>query len=97
VTVGEEVSITASVDLGPLTPGDVSVEAYYGKSHNGQIISPQVAPLELQTGAGTTGFVVFSGKIPAAESGSYGLSVRVLPAHPNLTQAHELRLITWAR
>ena len=38
-----------------------------------------------------------SGTIPAAESGSYGLNVRVIPTNPNLTQAHELRLITWAR
>jgi hypothetical protein len=38
----------------------------------------------------------FAGTIPAKESGSYGLSVRVVPTHPNLFQEHELRLITWA-
>ena len=35
--------------------------------------------------------------IPAAESGSYGFNVRVIPTHPNLLQEHELRLITWAK
>ena len=38
----------------------------------------------------------YTGAIPARESGSYGLSVRVIPTHPNLIQDHELRLITWA-
>ena len=43
------------------------------------------------------GNYLYSGSIPARDSGSYGVNIRVLPTHPNLTQAHELRLITWAR
>ena len=45
----------------------------------------------------STGVYRFAGTILAKESGSYGLSVRVIPTHPNLIQEHELRLITWAR
>ena len=37
-----------------------------------------------------------SGIVPATESGTYGFSVRVVPTHPRLMQAHELRLITWS-
>jgi hypothetical protein len=33
-------------------------------------------------------------QLPATESGTYGFSVRVVPTHPCLMQAHELRLIT---
>ena len=36
------------------------------------------------------------GTIPTTESGTYGFSVRVLPTHACLMQAHELRLITWS-
>jgi hypothetical protein len=43
------------------------------------------------------GAYLYHGSIKAAESGSYGLSVRIIPTHPHLTQAHELRLISWAR
>jgi starch phosphorylase len=43
------------------------------------------------------GVYLFTGMIPAAESGSYGFNVRVIPTHPNLLQEHELRLITWAK
>jgi hypothetical protein len=46
---------------------------------------------------GAPGSYEYRGTIPSAESGSYGLSVRVIPTHPNLQQAHELRLITWAK
>jgi hypothetical protein len=40
---------------------------------------------------------MYTGEIRANESGAYGLNVRVIPVNPMLTQAHELRLITWAR
>ena len=40
---------------------------------------------------------LYTGEIPATDSGSYGLNVRVIPTHPNVTQDHELRLITWAK
>ena len=43
------------------------------------------------------GNYLFEGKVPAMESGTYGLNVRVIPTHPHLIQAHELRLITWAK
>ena len=43
-----------------------------------------------------SGVFLYKGEIPSTESGAFGLSVRVVPTHPNLTQEHELRLITWA-
>src|SRR2546430_1218645 len=39
--------------------------------------------------------VLYQGSVPATESDTYGFSVRVVPIHPCLMQAHELRLITW--
>jgi hypothetical protein len=42
------------------------------------------------------GDYTYQGSIPATESGTYGFSVRVVPTHPGLMQAHELRLITWS-
>jgi hypothetical protein len=48
-----------------------------------------------QSGMGN-GNYLYQGSIPATESGTYGFSVRVLPTHSCLMQAHELRLITWS-
>jgi glycogen phosphorylase len=63
---------------------------------NSRIVNPTTIELAKaeKLGGGAYRYV---GSIPARESGSYGLSVRVLPTHPNLIQPHELRLIAWAK
>jgi starch phosphorylase len=98
VAVGESVEVHATVTLGSIAPGDVTVEAYFGKTVNNEITAPRTAPMKLVAkGKTASGIYEYSGTIPSADSGSYGLSVRVIPTHPNLQQAHELRLITWAK
>ncbi len=94
--VGEQMRVTAHVHLGPVKPQNVRVQAYYGPVENSAITSASFADLALERHV-DDGNYVFAGLIPASESGSYGLNVRVIPTHPHLTQAHELRLITWAR
>lgn len=102
VAVGEPIPVKTTVELGPLAPENVCVQAYYGLTSNQQIVNPTTVNLQLVKPdkadiAAAEGTYVYEGVIPSAESGSYGLNVRVIPTHPNLTQAHELRLITWAK
>ena len=97
ITVGDEVQVSATIHLGPIAPEYVTVQAYYGEAINNEITSASVADLKKSTRGTTGGVYHYHGTIPAGESGSYGLSVRVIPTHPNLIQAHELRLITWAK
>jgi starch phosphorylase len=100
VVVGESLQVKATVELGPINPQDVTVQAYYGTTVNNEIAAPSMADLSLvekEATKGEPGTYEYTGTIPAAESGSYGLSVRVMPTHPHLQQAHELRLITWAK
>jgi starch phosphorylase len=88
--------VSARVVLGPIAPAFVRVQAYYGENVNANITNPNTVELtKVETLA--DGTYRFAGTIPAKESGSYGLSVRVIPTHPNLIQAHELRLIAWAK
>lgn len=94
--VGEQMRVTARVHLGAVMPENVRVQAYFGPVENNAITSASFADLALDRHV-DEGNYLFAGLIPAAESGSYGLNVRVIPTHPHLTQAHELRLITWAR
>jgi len=94
--VGEQMKVTARVHLGGVPPGHVRVQAYYGPYLNNAISSAAFTDLAMERNE-PDGSTIFSGRIPAAESGSYGLNVRVIPTHPHLTQEHELRLITWAR
>ncbi|MEI6416587.1 MAG: alpha-glucan family phosphorylase, partial [Verrucomicrobiota bacterium] len=96
--VGEEVMIKAIVKLGAIKPEHVRVQAYFGPFEKNVITAPQILDIKNVTPLPDAGEGVYeySGKIPAAESGSYALRLRIIPTHQNLLQAHELRLITWA-
>jgi len=94
--VGEQLAVTANVHLGQITPENVRVQAYFGPAVNNSIQAAHLVDLTEFTKA-DDGNYLYTGQIPASESGAYGLNIRVLPCHPNLTQEHELRLITWAR
>ncbi len=96
VLVGDQLQVSAVVHLGPLTPDLVIVQAYLGETVNNEITKPGTIALK-QTKKLEDGAYLYTGTIPAHESGSYGLNLRVIPTHPNLIQAHELRLITWAK
>jgi len=94
VTVGDAVEVSVRTSLGPITPEFVRVQALVGEANNGSISHPATIDLAQVEDLGKGSFR-FAGTIPARESGSYGLSVRVIPTHPHLIQDHELRLITW--
>ncbi|HZH98024.1 MAG TPA: alpha-glucan family phosphorylase, partial [Fimbriimonadaceae bacterium] len=96
VYVGDSVAVSAKVHLGPIAPEYVTVQAYLGEAVNNAIMRPTSVDLTKSTKL-EAGEYLFEGVVPAHESGSYGMNVRVIPTHPNLLQAHELRLITWAR
>jgi len=96
IQVGEALQISARVHLGAVTPAHVRVEAYHGEADNGGIKNPTVTVLDGSAPAEGEGNYIYQGSVPASDSGTYGFSVRVVPVHPHLMQAHELRLITWS-
>jgi starch phosphorylase len=96
ISVGESLQITARVHLGAVDPQHVRVEAYHGELDNGDIRNPSATVLNQAGSRNGDGDYIYQGAVPASESGTYGLSVRVVPTHPGLMQGHELRLITWS-
>ncbi|CAN5761132.1 glycosyltransferase family 1 protein [soil metagenome] len=96
ILVGESLDLTAKLHLGPVDPRHVRVEAYHGEIEVGDVRNPQVTPLHQSDHSDGNGTYVYKGSVPASESGTYGFSVRVVPTHPHMMQAHELRLITWS-
>ena len=96
IQVGDRVGVQAHVFLGPTTPAEVKVQAYYGENQENAITQPAVLELTSYEKVDGSGAFLYKGEIPSTESGAFGLSVRVVPTHPNLTQEHELRLINWA-
>ncbi len=97
VPVGEQIRVRARIHLGVVKPEDVRVEAYYGETDDRQILSPTIAGMVRDDGPDPQGAYVFEGRIEPADSGSFGLAVRVLPTSPLLSQPYELRLLTWSK
>jgi len=95
VLVGDSLAVEARVHLGDLSPEFVRVQVYVGEALDNQIARPITVDLS-ECKKSTDGDYIYGGAIHAPESGAYGFNVRVIPTHPSLTQAHELRLITWA-
>ncbi len=96
IQVGDRVGVQAQVFLGPTAPAEVKVQVYYGEDKENAISQPTILELTKSEKVDGSGVFLYKGEIPSKESGAFGLSVRVVPTHPNLTQEHELRLITWA-
>lgn len=96
VLVGDKLPIDVQVQLGRMQPEHVIVQAYFGEVEpTGGLKGARTVDLKLDRRV-EGGDYIYTGEIPADDSGSYGLNVRVIPTHPHLIQAHELRLITWA-
>jgi len=95
--VGEQTSVRVRVQLGSLTPDDVSVQLYLGRlSADEQIVDAVATPLAA-TGERAGSSWVFAGvAAPCRYSGRHGYTVRVLPAHPDLTSPFLPNLIVWA-
>jgi starch phosphorylase len=93
---GTEISLDASVYLGPLKPGDVTVELYYGNiGQDGEIIDGMHKAMQMAADNGD-GNYSYTTDIVLTSGGEYGYQFRVLPSHPLLTDKFELRLVKWA-
>jgi starch phosphorylase len=93
LTPGDCLTIRASVALGELSPGDVTVEVVYGAVGDAdEIIDPVRRPLALDSDP-ADGVARYVGEAELGEPGPFGYTVRVLPSHPMLTNPAELGLV----
>lgn len=94
--VGSKVEVRARVSLGSLSPGDVRVQAYYGALNaEGQISAgAQVVDLTLRESSGADH--LYAGEVECGQSGSCGLSVRVVPFHEDALIPYEVAWVGWA-
>jgi len=92
--VGMRLQVTAQIQLGGLSPSDIAVQAYYGTldvAHN--ITHGSILPLVWQSSENGTHH--YAGEIDCHESGMQGVSVRVVPFHPDATLPMQLPLVKW--
>ena len=99
VEVGTELDVTATVDLGSLTPDDVYVQLYYGKLNtHGEIgeFGGKCVNMNSPKSNGGGSVYTFKTKISYDSSGDRGVSVRILPKQKFLLTPFQPGLITWA-
>jgi starch phosphorylase len=96
--VGEQLQVRAVVQLGTLSPDDVSVELVHGRARDGdELVDVHAVELVLDSmDAATPGLANYEGSVALARSGSFGYTVRVVPRNPLLASPAELGLIAVA-
>ena len=94
--VGTQIKVRAQVQLGELSPQDVSVEIYVGLVNpTGDIVEATSKPMEPLT-QDSSGLWSFETTAPCGRSGMHGLTVRLRPKHANLADGFLHGLMTWA-
>jgi starch phosphorylase len=95
--VGDLLGVRARVQLGALSPDDVTVELYLGALDNaGELMQPATFPMRCVAGPGNGEHIFEATGVPCWRSGLQGYTVRVLPHHPDLAARFVPGLITWA-
>jgi starch phosphorylase len=99
VEMGDEIELRARIQMGNLLPEDLSVEAYLGSvDERQQIVDAVTVPMHPPAQPAASGTnVVFQATVRCQTSGRRGLTIRVLPYHPDLPNPVCERKIQWAR
>ena len=93
-SLGGVLRIRALVQIGPLQPGDLEIQAVYGRvDENDQLREIETQPL-VQVGVDDQGRNRYEGTISLSRSGPFGYTVRAVPTHPRLSSPAELGLAT---
>ncbi|WP_328391364.1 alpha-glucan family phosphorylase [Nocardia sp. NBC_00416] len=93
--IGAPLTLTARVDLGGLTPGDVLVQAVLGRvSPEDELSDTSAVPMSYAgRESAESALEVFTVETPVPLSGAVGYTVRVLPSHELLASHAELGLV----
>ena len=93
--IAQNVTVTARIALGGLTPNDLRVEGYVGEiDKDGLVGAGSGTPLGfvgIENGTAT-----YTGTLKLERSGHMGVAVRALPWHDDLGDLFEMNLVRWS-
>ena len=93
--VGSKFEVSATVNLGTITPESVKVEIYYGKlDMKEEIIEPKVIEMKHSKDLGN-GRHSFTTNLVCNTTGQSGYAVRVYPYHKYLSYKFDLKAVIW--
>jgi glycogen phosphorylase len=97
VDLGRDRPVSAEVVLGRLGPEDVDVQLVHGAvGPADELTDTSIASMTLSDRRGADGAYVYEGSFTCDRAGRYGFTVRVVPAHPDLSTFAELGRVAWA-
>jgi starch phosphorylase len=94
--LGTSRSVTASVALGDLSPGDVDVQLLHGPVGQSDDLLERSSVSMTHAGEADEHHARYEGSFECDHAGRYGFTVRVVPHHPDLVGPAELGLAAWA-
>jgi starch phosphorylase len=93
---GGAMAVRASVALGELSAGDVTVEVVCGRvTEDDEITNPVTSPLAFDGSASIESAARFAGQAKLGRPGPFGYTVRVVPRHRLLGSTAELGLVAY--
>jgi len=96
--VGSRLHVRARVQLGALTPGQVSVELYVGRlDADGELTDAHAIPMQLVDKSSAGGVWAFeAATVPCLRSGLHGYTLRITPFHVDEPKTFLPDAILWA-
>ena len=92
---GDSLTVTASIELGSLTPDELLVELYQGAVSNQGYIE-QARRTEMKVVGQEGSSYQYQIKIECADTGFQGHTIRILPKHEALVHPYRPGFIKWA-
>jgi starch phosphorylase len=93
---GDSLTVTAFIDLGILSPGELKVELYHGSASNQSADIENARCVEMKHIGHEENVNLFQIKVECEDTGMQGHTVRILPKHEALVHPYRTGLIKWA-
>lgn len=91
---GEPISLNATVQLGTLSPADVTVEVYYGPLNANTIVHGEATEMSLVRQIDSATFQ-YAASVSIDDGGEYGYSFRIIPKHSSMYNKFDMPLMKW--
>jgi starch phosphorylase len=97
IDLGRDRTVSAEVALGSLGPDDVDVQLLHGPvGPTDELADTSVVSMTRLDRSGAPGRYCYEGTFTCDRAGRYGFTVRVVPAHPDLSTFAKLGRVAWA-
>jgi starch phosphorylase len=93
---GDILTVTARIELGPLTPEEIQVELYHGSVSNQSKGIKNAKRSEMKAASQDGSAYRYQVKIECDNTGFQGHTVRILPKHEALVHPYRTGFMKWA-